>query len=76
MRAKLEFDLEVPEDKDSYKMYNQATAMHSVIWNYDQWLRNQLKHASHEMPAAAYEAMERCREKLGEIMDDEGVVHE
>ena len=40
------------------------------MWEMDQWLRSQTKHAPDDMSDEAYKAFEECREKLHEIIND------
>ena len=47
MKAKLIFNL--PEDSHEFDMATQGASMHSVLWNMDQWLRGNTKHAPDSM---------------------------
>jgi hypothetical protein len=66
MKAILEFNL--PEDNIEYELVNKAGKMHSVLWEMDQWLRGQTKHAPDTMSEDTYNAYLKCRNKLHEFM--------
>ena len=71
MVAILKFTL--PNDKWEFKMANESAAMHSVIWNMDQWLRSKVKHTPDSMSEDAYRAFELCREQLHEFVNDNNI---
>jgi len=66
MEAILKFNL--PEDNIEYELINNAGKMHSVLWELDQWLRGQTKHAPDSMSEYTYNAYQKCREQLRELM--------
>jgi hypothetical protein len=68
MKAILEFNL--PEDQTEYQMANDASKMFSTLWNMKQWLRTQVKYAPDGMSQGAYDAFEKCRHKLNELLID------
>lgn len=71
MKAILEFNL--PDDQHEYAMATQGSAMHSVLWDMDQWLRRQTKYAPDDMSEDTYKAFELCREQLREFIDDNNI---
>ena len=71
MKAQLTFNL--PEDSHEFDMATQGASMHSVLWQMDQWLRGNIKHAPDSMSNDEYKAYERCREELRELMFENGV---
>jgi len=71
MEAILKFNL--PEDYTEFEMATKGSNMHSALWEIDQWLRGRIKYAPDEMSEEAYKAFEECREKLREIIYDNGV---
>ena len=71
MKAKLEFNL--PEDEQEFNFANQGMDWYSVVWNMDQWLRGNTKHAPDSMPDGEYKAYERCRDHLRELIDLQGL---
>ena len=68
MKAILEFQL--PEDKHDFDFATQGSAWWSVCCEMDQWLRGQMKYPSGDMSDDTYEALQKCREKLRELIDD------
>ena len=68
MKATLEFNL--PEDQTEYQMVNDASKMYSVIWDMKQWLRAQVKYAPDTMSDDTYDTLEKCREKLNDLLID------
>ena len=71
MKATLEFSL--PNDKWEFKMANDSAAMHAVLWEMDQWLRKNIKHAPDTMSVDTYNAFELCREQLHEFIDGNNI---
>lgn len=71
MKSILEFNL--PDDSHEFEMATQGASMHSVLWQMDQWLRGNIKHAPDSMSNDEYKAYERCREELRELMFENGV---
>lgn len=71
MKAILKFNL--PDEQHEYAMATQGSAMHSVLWDMDQWLRSQTKYAPDDMSEDTYKAFELCREQLREFINNEGM---
>ena len=71
MKAILEFNL--PDDDHEFKMATTGASMHSVLWEMDQWLRSNTKHTPDLIPKDGYEAYERCRETLRELMNNKNI---
>jgi hypothetical protein len=71
MKATLEFNL--PEDNTEYELANNANKMYSVLWEMEQWLRSNIKHAPDNMSEDTYNAYIKCREQLRELMNDENI---
>ena len=75
MKATLEFDL--PEDHIEFEMAVNASKMHSVLWEMDQWLRAQYKYMPDtEYSQDKYDTFEKCRDQLRELMFENGVKFE
>jgi hypothetical protein len=68
MKAILKFDL--PDDHYLHLQAVHALDMALVLWDYDQWLRGQVKYGddNHRM-----EILEEAREQLRDIMSGHGV---
>tara|TARA_R110000796_G_scaffold35258_1_gene90753 strand:- start:153 stop:380 length:228 start_codon:yes stop_codon:yes gene_type:complete len=71
MKAILEFNL--PEDNHEFRLASNANDIHWVMWDMDQWLRGMTKHAPDDMSEDTYNALELCREKLHEIMNERNI---
>jgi hypothetical protein len=61
MKAILEFNL--PEDNQEFELHTKALKMYSTLWEFDQWLRSEIKYNGKEQ-------YEPVREKLREFMND------
>ena len=72
MKAILEFDL--PQDNQEFKLATKASDWWNVCWEMDKWLRTQYKYMSdEEYSKEKYDAYYEAREKLFEIMSENGV---
>lgn len=71
MKAILEFNL--PDDEAEFELANKGAKMHYVLWQIDQWLRSNTKHAPDNMNEHTYQAYVECREKLHQILNENGV---
>lgn len=61
MKAIIEFQL--PEDNQEFVLHTKALKMYSTLWDFDIWLRSEIKYKDKEQ-------YEPVREKLREIMND------
>ena len=61
MKAILEFNL--PEDNQEFELASKALKMYGTLWDFDVWLRTEIKYNDKEH-------YEPAREKLREIMND------
>ncbi len=71
MKAILEFDL--PEEKQEFDFATQGEDWWNVCWQMDQWLRGQTKHCPDSMSDDTYKALEECRDKLRELITNNGL---
>ena len=72
MKATLEFNL--PEDNDDFKLATKGKDWWNVCWEMDQWLRAQYKYMPDtEYSKDKYDAYYEAREKLFELMNQNGV---
>jgi hypothetical protein len=67
-KAILEFDLNEPYDVQAHKRAVKSLDLTSALWDMDQYLRQQLKYNDEYLTAEAYDALEKAREKLFDIM--------
>jgi CRISPR/Cas system CSM-associated protein Csm5 (group 7 of RAMP superfamily) len=73
MKAILEFNLDEPEDRSDHLRAVKSLNIVSVIWEFDMYLRSQLKYNDENLTNEAYEALDKAREKLYEIMSSQHV---
>jgi len=66
MKATIEFNL--PEDQEDFDMFNQSSAMYSVLWDLTQWLRGQTKYATENTGEDTIKAFYDCQDKLNELL--------
>ena len=72
MKAILEYNL--PEDQDDFELATKGSKWYGVVWDIDQWLRAQYKYMpDEEYSEDRYNAYVETRDKLREIMNDNGV---
>jgi hypothetical protein len=67
---KVIFTVEAESEYD-LRVYTQASAMWSTIWDFDQYLRGEMKHGA--LTDAEYNAYEKIREKLHELLNENDV---
>jgi hypothetical protein len=73
MKAILEFNLDEPEDRSDHLRAVKSLNIMSVLWEFDMYLRSQLKYNDENLTSEAYEALEKVREKLYDIMSSNHV---
>jgi len=72
MKAKLIFNL--PEDNQEFKLATKASDWWNVCWEMYKWLRQQYKYMPDtEYIKDKYDAYYEARQKLFELMNDNGV---
>lgn len=69
MKAVLEFNL--PEDQSDFQAAINGSNYKSAIWEYDQWLRSEMKYG--ELDKKIYEAYDTCRKKLRNILEEDNL---
>ena len=73
MKAILEFNLDEPEERIDHLRAVKSLNIMSVLWEFDMYLRSQLKYNDENLTNEAYEALDKAREKLYEVMNDQHV---
>ena len=68
MKAIIKFNL--PEEQEDFDMFNQSSAMYSVIWDLNQWLRGQTKYAPDNVSEDTIKAFYECQDKLNELLNE------
>ena len=71
MKAILEFNL--PDDDQEYDLANNAMRFWNVLWELDQELRANTKYAPDDMTDEDYDAYQKIRDKLYELMRENNV---
>ena len=68
MRVVIEFNL--PEEQEEYDLVHNAGKMHTVLWDFDNKLRDIAKwgHDGYDL-----DTVERLRDELHELIDDNGL---
>lgn len=75
MKAILEFDFD-KEDSDDRSDFRDAIdgfKFKMALWELDQWLRSNTKYAPDTMSNDTYEAYEKCRDQLREILSESNI---
>jgi hypothetical protein len=68
---KVIFTVEAESEYD-LRVYTQASAMWSTIWDFDQYLRNEVKY-SEKLTEEQAEVYDKIREKLHELLNENDV---
>jgi hypothetical protein len=69
--AKVTIEFDSIEDKDEMEMCLNGSKWYSLAWELDQYLRGRLKYS--ELSEEVYKELSEIREKLHEIMREEGL---
>jgi hypothetical protein len=69
--AKVTIEFNTIEEQHELELCINASKWHSIVWDYSQYLRNRLKHEA--LSDDAYKAIEEVRQKLHELLNDEGL---
>jgi hypothetical protein len=71
MKATLEFTL--PEEQVEFDCAVDGVKWMSAMWDLDQYLRKKIKYESEGMSEDTFKTIEECREKLHQILNEEGL---
>lgn len=69
MKATLEFDMDEEGDRESHRLAVDSGKWYSVAWEFDQWLRSQVKHGGRE-------DLVPVRDEFWRVMNEVGVEFE
>jgi len=74
-KAILEYNLDEVDDRDAHLRAIKSLSLTIALWEMDQHLRSELKYGTREgeLSDEAYKAIERAREKLHEILGENGI---
>ena len=53
----------LPEEERNFKLAINASAMYSILWDLDQWLRSEIKYREQDV-------LQPARDKLYELMEE------
>ena len=67
MKAILEYNL--PDEQQEYDLANKGSDLSIIIWDFDQWLRNEVKY-NNELTDKESDTYYKIRDKLREIMEE------
>ena len=71
MKAILEFNFnEENNDRTEFQDAVDGTKWKHSVWEMDQWLRGNIKHAPDDISDDTYKAFELCREQLHEFINN------
>lgn len=71
-QAQLIFNLDEPDDVTAHKRAVKALDMAIVLWDMDQYLRQQLKY-NDKITGEVYDALDKAREQLRDFMNNHNV---
>jgi len=70
MKAILEYNL--PDEQQEYDLANKGSDLSIIIWDFDQWLRNEVKY-NNELTDKESDTYYKIRDKLREIMEEHDI---
>jgi len=68
MKAILKFKL--PDEQSEFDLANNAGKMYSILWDFDQWLRSEIKYDSGRFTPEEQDLLDRVRTKLYDFFND------
>jgi hypothetical protein len=71
--ATLTYDLNDHGDIEAHKRAIKSLDMAIALYDMDQYLRSQTKYAPDSMPPEVYDALDKTRDKLHEIMSERSI---
>lgn len=72
LKAKLEFDLNEPEDYKKHKCYCAAEEMSIALWDIEQLFRQELKY-NEDLNQDQYEIVSKLQSKFREILEERDI---
>ena len=70
MKAILEYDLNEGEDRRAHLRATKSLDLVLALWDIDQHLRSETKYAPDDASEEVYDALDKTRDKLHEILSD------
>jgi hypothetical protein len=68
---KVTIEFNTIEEQHELELCINASKWYSIVWDYSEYLRTKIKYD--ELSDDAYKAIEQAREKLHELLNDEGL---
>lgn len=72
-KAILEFDLNDSDDAETHKRMLKSLDMILVLWDFDNYLRDQLKYNEEGLTGDQYDVLDKARVKLYEILNERNI---
>jgi hypothetical protein len=72
-KATLTYDLDQPEDQQEFDLVNNARKYYSVLWDIDQYMRNQIKYSSDDTPELYRETIQMVRDEFWKLMESHNI---
>jgi hypothetical protein len=69
--AKVTIEFNTIEEQHELELCINASKWYSIVWDYSEYLRTKIKYG--ELSDDSYKAIEQAREKLHELLNDEGL---
>ena len=73
MKGILEFNLDDSDEREAHLRAVKSTSLAIVLWEVDQYLRGEIKHAPDSMPTEVFNKLQDVRSRLYEIMSDNNI---
>lgn len=73
MKAILEFNLDEPGDAEAHRRAIKALDIMLALWEYDKYLRGQLKYNEEGLTSEQYDVLDKARSKFYEVLNDRGI---
>ncbi len=67
MKVELSFNL--PEEEEEFRAAINGQKLRSITYDFDQWLRNQIKYE--DLTDEEYQTLQKCRDRFTEMFYDE-----
>jgi hypothetical protein len=68
-KATITYDLDLPEDHEEFELANNARKYHSILWEFDQYLRDKIKYPATDAHEKYTDAMDEARSELWQILE-------
>ena len=72
-KAILEFDLNEPDDVEAHKRAIKALDIMLALWEFEKYLRGQLKYNEEGLTSEQYDVLDKARSKFYEILNDKNI---